>query len=221
MEFEIADGRSYATLEISMDDGDRIGIDPGSMVTRSDTVRSETNGGEGGLGGMFKRAISDELDVLTTFLEAEADDSQVVLAPDYLGDIARLDLDETGAVKVQSGGLLAWTTDVERSTAANEAGNFFSSGELTVLRLGGAGTAFVSAFGAVREETVTAADPLVVDEDHLLAWTDGLSVSRTKDSSIKSSLLGGEGFVTRLEGDGRVWVQTRDPMVLFGGGGGN
>ncbi|SDN01737.1 TIGR00266 family protein [Halogranum gelatinilyticum] len=219
MEFQIADGRSYATLEVTMDSGDRVGIDPGSMVTRSDAIRSETNASEGGLGGMLKRAVSDELEVMTTFLEAETDGSRAVLAPDYLGDIAQLDIDETGPVKVQSGGLLAWTPDVERGTARNEASNFFSSGELTVLRLGGSGTAFISAFGAVREERVTSDEPLVVDEDHLLAWSEDLSVSRAKDSSIKSSLLGGEGFVTRLEGDGRVWVQTRDPMILFGGGG--
>ena len=40
------------------------------------------------------------------------------------------------------------------------------------------------------------------DEAHLLARTDGLDVGRTKDSSIESSLVGGEGFVTRFEGDG-------------------
>ncbi|WP_254542829.1 TIGR00266 family protein [Halomarina pelagica] len=217
MEFEIADGHSYATLEVTMDAGDRLGIDPGSMVARSETIRSETNAGEGGLGGMLKRAVSDELDVLTTVMEAEEDGSRLVLAPDYLGDVARIDLDGEG-VKVQSGGLLAWTETVERGTASNEASNFFSSGELTVLRLGGTGTAFVSAFGAVREEEVTEGDPLVVDEDHLLAWSEGLSAKRTKDSSVKSSLLGGEGFVTRLSGEGRVWLQTRDPMVLYGGG---
>ncbi|KTG08801.1 hypothetical protein AUR64_13345 [Haloprofundus marisrubri] len=219
MDFEIADGHSYATLEISMDAGDRVGVDPGSMVIRSESVHSETNSGEGGLGGMLKRAVSDELEVLTTFMEAEADDSRVVLAPDYLGDIAHIDLDGTEGVKVQSGGLLAWTEDIERGTARNDASNFFSSGELTVLKLDGSGSAFVSAFGAVREETVTGDDPLVVDEDHLLAWTDGLSVSRQKDSSIKSSLLGGEGFVTKLSGEGRVWVQTRDPMILYQGNG--
>lgn len=56
----------------------------------------------------------------------------------------------------------------------------------------------------------------MVDEDLLLAWTDGLDLSRTRDSSIKSSVLGGEGFVTRFEGDGHVWLQTRDPLVVFG-----
>ncbi|ADQ66045.1 TIGR00266 family protein [Halogeometricum borinquense] len=216
MQFEIADGHSYATLEIDFDEGERVGIEPGSMVTRSENVRVETTSGDDGIGGMLKRAVSDEIDVMTTYFIAESDGAHALLAPDYLGDIARVELDGTEGVKVQSGGLLAWSEGVERGTARNEASNFFSSGELTVLKLDGKGSAFISAFGAVRKETVTAEDPLIVDEDHLLAWTDGLSASRQKDSNLTSSLLGGEGFVTKLSGEGSAWVQTRDPMVLFG-----
>jgi len=109
---------------------------------------------------------------------------------------------------------LAWTPGVEKSTAANEAGNLFSSGELTVLAMAGDGIAFLSAYGAVIERDVAADEPLVVDEDHLVAWTDGLDLDRERDGSVKSALLGGEGFVTRFTGEGRVWLQTRDSRVF-------
>jgi uncharacterized protein (TIGR00266 family) len=214
MQFTVENGPSSAVLTVSLDSGESVNADPGAFLSRSDAVESDTGGTAGGATGLLKNALSDERDVLETTFTAESGPGTVTLAPDEPGDLQRLDLAETGSLRVQSGGVLAWTPDVEKATVANEASNIFSSGELTVLRLSGDGTAFLSAFGGLREERVTASDPLTVDEDHLLAWTDGLDVSRTKDSSIKSTLLGGEGFVTRFAGDGRVWLQTRDPALL-------
>ena len=216
MEFTIENGPGNAVVTVSLDAGERVEADPGTMISRSASVTSDTQRAAKGARGMIKSALSDELDVTKTVYTAEGAPGEVTLGPDLPGDISRIDLADTGRVKVQSGGVVAWTPDVEKSSAMNEAGNFFSSGELTVLALEGDGTAFLSAFGGLRNHEVTPEEPIVVDEDHLLAWTDGLSVSRTKDSSIKSSLLGGEGFVTRFEGEGRVWVQTRDPLVFRG-----
>ncbi|ESP88808.1 TIGR00266 family protein [Candidatus Halobonum tyrrellensis] len=218
MEFAIENGPSNAVVTATLDADESVVADPGAMITRSESVDSDTRGTAEGATGMIKSALSDELDVTETVFTATEAGGTVTLGPDLPGDIGRIDLAETGRVKVQSGGVVAWTPDVEKSSVANEAGNFFSSGELTVLSLDGSGTAFLSAFGALRSREVSSDDPVVVDEDHLLAWTDGLDVSRTKDSSVKSTLLGGEGFVTRFAGDGRVWIQTRDPLVIRGTG---
>ncbi|MFB6242729.1 MAG: TIGR00266 family protein [Halobaculum sp.] len=214
MEFTVENDPASAVLTVELASGESVRADPGSFLSRTAAVESDTSGGGGGVTGMIGKALSDEREVLETTFTATGGAGRVTLAPDEPGDLTRLDIDDLGAVKVQSGGILAWTPDVQKQTTANEAGNLFSSGELTVLRLSGSGTAFLAAFGGIRSERVQPTDPLTVDEDHLLAWTDGLDVSRTKDSSIKSTLLGGEGFVTRFDGDGRVWLQTRDPSLL-------
>ena len=210
MNFAIENDPGHAVLNVTMDAGERLGAASGAMISRSESVRTDTSTGDGGVVGALGRALSDERAVLETAFEAEADGSSLTLAPDRSGDVHRIDLAETGPVKVQSGDLLAWTDDVEKSTALNESGTVFASGEITVLELDGAGTAFLSASGSVRRYDVSSGDPLVVDEDHLLAWTDGLGVARGRDTSLKSSVLGGEGLVTGFSGDGRVWLQTRD-----------
>lgn len=221
MQFDVDHRPSYATLTVTLDAGESIHANRGSMVARSAAIESDTTTGGGGLRGALTSVVSDERELLSNVYESSANAAELVLAPDTPGDVARLDLAETGRVKAQSGGVLAWGPDVEKSTAVNEAGNLFSSGELTVLSLSGAGRAFLSAYGAVHVVDVSATDPMVVDEDHVLAWTDGLSVSRERDGSIKSTFLGGEGFVTRFEGDGRVWLQTRDPAEFVQGAQGN
>jgi uncharacterized protein (TIGR00266 family) len=163
--------------------------------------------------------VSDERSLTSNRFEATADGARLTLAPDAPGDVVPIDLLETGSVRVQSGSLLAWSEGVEQSTKANDARNIFSSGELTVLGLSGDGVAFLTAAGAVHESAVESDDPLFVDEGHLVAWTEGLGVSRVTDGGVKSAVLGGEGRLTRLDGDGRVWLQTRKPGAFRGTGG--
>jgi uncharacterized protein (TIGR00266 family) len=221
MQFEIEKRPSYSVLEIELAQGEQIGAEPGAMMTRSQHMATETNvGGDDGVGGMVKRAVSDERSLVENKFHAQRDGATVTLVPDHPGDITAVNVTETGPLRVQSGSALAWEPLVEKSTEMNESTNFFSSGELTVLGLSGQGWAFLSSFGSIYERDVTPDEPLVADEDHIVAWTEGLSLSREKDGSIKSTMLGGEGFVTTFSGNGHVWMQTRNPLAFGTAGGG-
>jgi uncharacterized protein (TIGR00266 family) len=215
MHYAIEKRPSYAVLDVTLARGESVEATPGAMMTRTAGIDNETNvGGDDGLTGMVKRAVSDERGLVDNAFVAEADDESVTLVPDHPGDITAIDVSGRGPVRAQSGSLLAWEPAVERSTEVNNRSNLFSSGELTVLGLSGQGLAFVSSYGSMYEVDVTAGDPLVVDEDHLVAWTAGLDMNRRKDGSIKSTVFGGEGFVTEFRGDGHVWLQTRDPLTF-------
>ena len=231
MHHEIDKSPSYAVLRTTMDRGDRLMAETGAMISRSENVHTEAEvGGGEGIGGMIKSAVSSSRDLIENAFEARADGAELTLAPDHPGDVFDVDVGQDGPIKVNSGSTLAWEPTVERSTAFNDAGGFFSSGNLRVLELSGTGHAFLSAYGSIVETDVTRDDATVVDTDHLIAWTDGLSVSREQDGSIKSAMLGGEGIVSKFAGEGRVWIQTRNPAVFRaaaggtdsdGGGGGN
>ena len=213
MQYEILHRSSDAAVRVTLDAGESLGARRGAMVDRSANLRTGVTS-EGGLGGMLSRALSDEREVLSDLFEADADGAQVTLAPDHPGDVVPLDLARTGRLKVKSRSPLAWSEGVDKRTDVYEASSFFSSGDLTVLALDGGGTVFLSAYGAVYEEEVSEDSPLVVDEDHLLAWTDGLGTTREREGSVTSAFLGGDGYVVRFAGEGRIWLQTRDPRVF-------
>ena len=224
MQFDIEKGPSYAVVRATMDRGDRLMAETGAMISRTESVHADAEvGGGDGIGGMIKSAVSSSRDLVENAFEAEADGATLTLAPDHPGDVFGVDVGADGPIRVNSGSTLAWEPTVERSTAFNDAGGFFSSGDLRVLELSGSGHAFLSAYGSIIETAVTREDATVVDTDHLIAWTDGLSVSRETDGSIKSAMLGGEGLVSKFSGEGRVWIQTRNPAVFRtqAGGGGN
>jgi len=222
MDYSIENGPSYAVLRTTMDRGDRLMAETGAMISRSESVRADAEvGGGDGIGGMIKSAVSSSKDLVENAFEAETDGAELTLAPDHPGDVFGVDVERDGPIKVNSGSTLAWESTVERSSAFNDAGGFFTSGSLRVLELSGSGRAFLSAYGSIIETEVTPDDATIVDTDHLIAWTDGLSVSREQDGSIKSTMLGGEGIVSKFSGQGRVWIQTRDPAVFRAATGGS
>jgi len=215
MEFEV-ETRDNPVVTVSLDAGERIGARPGTLVTRSDSVRIATRADEsssGGVTGMIRDAIGDDTDVLRNVFEATAP-GHVTLAPDYPGDVTAVDLGATGAVDARVDGILAWTAVVDEDYASDAPADIFSTDDATLRKLAG-GHLFLAAFGGLRRHEVSRGDPVLVDEDHLLAWTATLDVSRTQDSRIKSSLVGDSGFLVRFEGEGTVWIQTRDPHLLF------
>ena len=212
MEFEILFRPSYAVLEVELGRGEEIDATRGALLSRSRDVRMEADvGGEDGIGGMVRRAVSDDPTHVETTFTAQRDGATVTLAPDHPGDVTAVDVGERGPLRVRTGATLAWESPVEPTTGAGVAGNRSSSGGITVLGLAGTGWGFLSAYGAVSERAVTPEDPLVADEDHLLAWTAGLDVSRERVGGIRTGALGGEGTVATLSGDGQVWLQTRTP----------
>jgi uncharacterized protein (TIGR00266 family) len=198
-----------------MDRGDQLMAETGAMISRSESVHAdaEVGGGEG-IGGIIKSAMSSSRDLVENAFEAREDGAELTLAPDHPGDVFGVDVGQDGPIKVNSGSTLAWEPTVERSTGFNDARSFFSSGRLRVLELSGTGRCFLSAYGSIVETDVESGDPSVVDTDHLIAWTDGLNVSMEKDGSVKSAVLGGEGLVSKFSGEGRVWIQTRNPAVF-------
>jgi uncharacterized protein (TIGR00266 family) len=215
MEFEILKRPGSVVLEVELEAGEAVGARRGALLAHSGEVAMEANvGGEDGIGGMVRRAVSDGTTPVETVFTAECDDATVALVPDYPGDVTAIDLTGTGPLSVQTGSMLAWEPRVEHS-GVDGAGGKPRSENADVCGVSGQGWAFLSSFGAVYERDVTPGDPLVVDEDHLLAWSDVLDVSRERVGGIRTDALGGEGNVATFSGDGTVWLQTRNPL-LFG-----
>jgi uncharacterized protein (AIM24 family) len=55
---------------------------------------------------------------------------------------------------------------------------------------------------------------LVIDTGHLVAWDATLDYSVGKSGSgWIASFLSGEGLVCHFRGQGRIWIQTRNPAA--------
>ena len=56
----------------------------------------------------------------------------------------------------------------------------------------------------------------IVDTSHLVAYEPQLKLKLQMAGGIFSSFFSGEGLVTRVEGNGKIWIQTRSIGGLAG-----
>ena len=86
---------------------------------------------------------------------------------------------------------------------------FGGTGGLFVMETQGEGDLLVSAFGDILELEVTEDRPLIIDNEHVVAWESTLDYHL----EIASGTFGfttGEGIVNNFSGHGKVLIQTRN-----------
>ncbi|HNV68749.1 MAG TPA: AIM24 family protein, partial [Candidatus Ozemobacteraceae bacterium] len=67
-------------------------------------------------------------------------------------------------------------------------------------------------FGGIYKISLAPGQHYVVDNGHLVAWSNTVQYEVQKASSgWLSSMTSGEGFVCHVRGPGDVWFQTRNP----------
>ena len=66
----------------------------------------------------------------------------------------------------------------------------------------------------MEEIQVTPDQELIVDTGHLVAFGEGIDYSINKVGGLRSLIAGGEGLVMKFQGQGSVWVQTRNMQSL-------
>ena len=93
--------------------------------------------------------------------------------------------------------------------------SWFAGEGLFKLKLSGRGMAFFGAYGGVSEVMVK--DQFVVDNGHLVAYEPGIKMNVQLSGGLMGSVTSGEGFVNRLEGSGKIYLQSRsvDGLVRF------
>jgi len=211
MNYRIHYPDTFPLLEVNLGQGEMIKAESGAMVTMDETVDVEGKL-EGGIMKGLGRMLAGEKFFFQT-LHATRGAGTVTLAPTYIGGLIPLELDGMHGYMIQKDGFLASSNSVEIETKMqNLAKGLFSGEGFFVMRVYGKGTVFVNSYGAIHEVEIPAGRQVVIDNQHLVAWSDQMQY--TIDKAAKgwvSSFTSGEGLVCRFSGPGKVYIQTRNP----------
>lgn len=191
--------------------GESVVAESGAMVARATGVQMKTSMRGGLLGAAKRSLLGGESLFLNTFTSSAAGDT-LYLAPAPEGDVVHHSLSSGGTLFVQSGSYLAGGPGVELDTKWQGLRGFFSGEGLFLLKIGGAGDLFLSSYGGIHEIDVS--NGYVCDTGHVVAFTEGLDYRVRSVSGLKGLFFSGEGLVCQFSGQGRLWVQTRNPSSL-------
>lgn len=211
---------AFTLLTVNLEPGESIKVEPGAMVAQSADISVSTGrAASGGLiKGLFKAVVGGESFFVNTYT-AGASGGWISLASSSPGDISTFELREGEDLFLQGGSYMASSSNVETDTKFQGAKALFSKEGAFFLKVassGGAGTVFYTAYGAIKELDVSPNNPIIVDNGHLVAFTEGITYGVAPSGGFKTTVFGGEGLILQLSGTGKVWIQTRNLESLAG-----
>ncbi len=209
MQIDVAYRPAHSLARIALAPGESVVAESGAMVGMSTNVQMQTQS-QGGLMGGLKRMFGGESFFRNTFT-AQNGPGEVLVSQTLCGDMVTLDMTPNGYF-IQSSSFIASTPNVNLETKVGGFKSFFAGEGVFVLKATAAepGQVLVGAFGGIQE--LVCDGNLVIDTGHLVAWDATLEYSVGKSASgWIASFLSGEGLVCHFRGQGRIWIQTRNP----------
>lgn len=218
MQSELFHNPDFGVIRVAFEQpGESIVAEAGAMVARDTAMTMETNMRDG-LGSALKRKLLGGESLFQNTFTATAAGQSLWIAPAPEGAVQQIDLQPGQELFLQSGAYLASTTGVHLDTKYQGAKGFFSGEGLFLLRAYGEGRLWFSSYGGIHTVDIGATDTgfsgYVCDTSHMVAFTQGLDYRIDKVGGLKSLFLSGEGLVCRFHGQGRLWMQTRNPGAL-------
>ena len=206
MEYDILHRLSYALARVKMNQQEQIQAETGAMVSMSEAISIDTSTRGGIFGGLRRSVLGGESFFVNTFTAEQP--GEVTIAPPLPGDIEVLEM-RGETLMVQSGSFLAATMNIEVDSQWGGARSFFSREGLFLLRCTGRGLLFISSYGAIHRIDLAAGERYTVDNGHMVAFDETVKYDVGRSGGWKTTVLGGEGLVCKLEGPGRFYMQTR------------
>ena len=210
MEYEIKYKPSYSMLVVKLEPNESVTAEAGAMTYMEPNIDVETRKREKSLLGTLGLAILGRQSFFVNDYQAQNTPGEVAFVSAPVGDIETLDVKPNQGYIIQSASYIASTQNVELDIKwQGFTKGLFGQG-LFMIKVSGEGKLFINTFGAIDKHTLEAGKSLVVDNFHLVAFSDTCSYDVRKFGGLKSTILGGEGLVTEIRGPGDVYIQTKN-----------
>jgi len=210
MKYEIKYKPSYAMLVVTLDQGETITAESGAMTYMDPTIEAHTRKREKSLFGSLGLSIIGGQSFWVNDYTATAGTAEAAFVSAPVGDIETLEVKPDKGYIIQKSAYIASTETVDLDVKwEGFTKGLFGQG-LFMLKATGNGLLFINTFGAIDTHTLKPGQTMIVDNFHLVGFSDTCSYKVTKFGGLKETLLGGEGLVTQITGPGEVYIQTKN-----------
>ncbi|HAT12801.1 MAG TPA: TIGR00266 family protein [Microcoleaceae bacterium UBA11344] len=215
IDYTIEHSPSYASLRLDLKKNATVFVESGAMAAMDSCIKMKSKV-PGGLMKGIGRMLGGESLFVSEFT-ATGKPGQLFVSPGVPGDIQHYYLNGNSLI-VQSSGFVASSPTVTIDTKFQGFKGFFSGESLFLIKASGSGDFWFSSYGAIVEIPVDG--DYVVDTGYIVAFEDTLNyhveiMGGLSFKNLKTGILGGEGLVCRFQGQGRLWIQSRNLLPLL------
>ena len=210
MKYEIKYKPSYSMLVVNLEQGEKIIAESGALTYMDPNIEVHTRKREKSFLGSLSLAIFGRQSFWVNEYTASNGPGEVAFVSAPVGDIETLEVKPNQGYVIQKAAYIASTENVDLDVKwEGFTKGLFGQG-IFMIKAKGDGTLFINTFGAIDKHTLKPGQTLIVDNFHLVAFSDTCNYKVTKFGGLKETLLGGEGLVTRITGPGDVYIQTKN-----------
>ncbi len=210
MRYEIKYQPSYSLLEVELEAGERITGEAGALTYMTPNIDVQTRRREQSIFGTLKTSILGGQSLFVTDFTAEGGTGKLALAAAPIGDVTKLEVNPSKGWIIQKSAYLASTQEVDLDVRWEGFSRGLFGQGLFMVKTSGDGDLFINTFGAIDRHELAPGEQLIVDNFHLVAFSDTCEYEVRKFGNWKETILSGEGLVTHIEGPGEVYIQTKN-----------
>lgn len=213
MKETVKGGHGFSYIEAPLPPGGEVITESGAMASMNDGIEMKTKLNGGFLNGLIMKFLGKESLFINRFFNPTNDLRTVILTKSTPGQICVATLGDE-PLYIQPGSFIAATKTVRFGLRWAGFASWIGGEGLFRIKIQGPGTVWYGAYGAVVEKEING--EYLVDTGHLLSYPKDIKLKFQLAGGVFSSFFGGEGFLLRLEGKGKVLLQTRSLGGLAG-----
>lgn len=206
MKSDIRGGDAFSYVDVALAPGEKIVAEADAMSSMSADLDLKAKFNGGFLVALLRRLLVGETLFINHFSNNTDGERRLVLVQPTPGSVRCLELNNE-TFFLQPGAFLACAGDVKLGVKFAGLISWLQKEGLFRIVVSGTGKVWYGAYGALLDKEIDG--EFIVDTSHLVGYTPGVSLKLQLAGGIFSSLFGGEGLVTRVQGKGRIVIQTR------------
>ena len=210
MKYQIKYAPSYSMLVVNLEAGEQITGEAGAMTYMTPTMEIRTRKREQSILGSLATALIGGQSFFVNDYVAVGGAGEIGLVAAPVGDITKLDIQPNKGFIIQKSSYLASSQAIDLDVRWEGFSKGLFGQGLFMIKTTGQGDLFINTFGAIDRHELAPGQELIVDNFHLVAFSDSCRYSVEKSGGWKETIFSGEGLMTRITGPGLVFIQTKN-----------
>ncbi len=206
MKSQINGEPSFAHIHVDLDPGESIIAESDAMASMAVEIDIQTKLNGNFFSALLKKFLGDESFFINEYKNISNSPKRITLTQATPGNIKEMEL-HNSSICLQPGAYIASSPGLHLGIRYAGIASFIAREGLFKLEVSGTGKLFYGAYGGIIEKEVVG--EYIVDSGYLVAYEPHLKLSLRLAGGIISSILSGEGIVTKVTGNGKIQLQSR------------